>query len=76
MKKTILIALTILSTCAFAQQGFNTDIGGKKDTGGKTEKPVRVIKIKHADPMLIALILSGKATFNTPPEISTVIKKP
>jgi hypothetical protein len=66
MKKTILIALTILSTCAFAQQA----------TPQNSEKPVRKIKIKHADPMLIALILSGKITFTTPPEISTVIKKP
>ena len=32
---------------------------------------IRKIKIQHADPMLIYMILSGKANFQTPPEMSS-----
>lgn len=39
--------------------------------GQQTE--VRRIKIRHADPALIAMILGGTADINTPPEMSTTI---
>jgi hypothetical protein len=61
--KTFIIALIVLSACAFPQQAPK-----------KTPKNnvIRKIKIKHADPMLIMLLLQGKTTTATPSEI----KKP
>lgn len=66
MKHTILIFAMLFSVCAFAQEAPSV----KPDT-----KVVRKIKITHADPMLIALLLSGKLNLTSAPEISTVIKK-
>jgi hypothetical protein len=63
MKKFLLIAIVGLmsvSAC-FAQQAPQNP----KDTGSKI---VRKIKIQHISPYLLALILSGKVTFNTPSE--------
>ena len=70
MKKLFLITFAILSTCAFTQQSPQQPEKLIKDN-----KVVRKIKFSHADPMLIAIILSGKSTFVTQPENSTVIKK-
>lgn len=35
-------------------------------------KVVRRIQIRHADPQLIYMLLSGKTNFQTPPEMSTL----
>ena len=37
------------------------------------DKVVRRIKIRHADPQLIMMLLNGTTNFNTPPEMSTNI---
>jgi len=50
-----LLCLTAMAS-AFAQDGNHV---------------VRRIKIRHADPQLIAMILAGTADINTPPEMST-----
>lgn len=42
-----------------------------KDTGSKI---VRRIKIQHADPALIALLLKGHQVYTLTPEISTIQK--
>jgi hypothetical protein len=65
MKKFFLFALALsaVSICA-AQQA--------PSPSPAANKIVRKIKILHADPQLIALILSGKVKFTTPPEISTL----
>jgi len=56
------IALTALALCvfsaAFAQNSEN--------------KVIRRIQIRKADPQLIWLLLQGRTTFNTPPELSTI----
>jgi hypothetical protein len=63
----ILVCILAIATC-FAQQGPNS----KKDTGGRTDiggsKPLVKIKIKHADPLMIMMLLSGKRV--TKPEYS------
>ena len=53
-----LACIGLISCTAFAQQDG---------------KSVYRIKIRHADPQLIYLLLAGKTTFNTPPEMSTMI---
>ena len=53
-----LACIGLISCAAFAQQDG---------------KSVYRIKIRHADPQLIYLLLAGKTTFNTPPEMSTMI---
>jgi len=58
MKKLLCIGLM----CLMAMTAF-----------GQDNKVVRKIQIRHADPQLIFLLLSGKTTFSTPPELSTII---
>ena len=49
---------------------------GFAQTPVKTEnKIVRKIHISHADPQLIALLLSGKLNFNLAPEITHAPKR-
>jgi len=40
----------------------------------RSDKPVHKIHISHADPALIAILLSGSHNFNIAPEHSTVEK--
>jgi hypothetical protein len=59
MKKFILaLGLAAISAIGFAQ------------SDGKV---VRRIQIRHADPQLIFMALSGTTNFQTPPEMSTLI---
>lgn len=53
-----LTCIGLISCAAFAQQDG---------------KSVYRIKIRHADPQLIYMLLAGKTTFSTPPEMSTLI---
>lgn len=63
MKRFLLSLLVLLVTAASVMaQG-----------DGKT---VRRLRIRHADPALIMLLLTGRANFSTPPEISTIINAP
>lgn len=57
MKILLTLLVAILATTAMTQ-----------DT-----KNLYRIKIQHADPYLVYLLLSGKANFGTPPELSTTI---
>jgi hypothetical protein len=58
MKKLILaLGLVAISAIGLAQ------------SGGKV---VRRIQIRHADPQLIFMLLSGTTNFQTPPEMSTI----
>lgn len=45
-----------------------SDVVVKKDS-----KPVRRIKIRSADPMFVAYLLSGKQDYNAHPEMSTIL---
>ena len=49
-------------------------LAGAQDAPKPDTKIVRRIKIRSADPRLIALLLSGKGNFLTPPESSTILK--
>jgi len=71
--KTI-IAVTLISCASCFVMGQNPPV--KNDLNNKNKIVVR-IKINHADPALIAWILSGKqqSMWQTSPEISTVNKK-
>lgn len=62
--KKILALLAMLSVvgAAFAQQAPPTQ------PAPEPPKVIRVIKIRHASPLLIWLLLHGQTTFNTPPE--------
>jgi len=57
MKTILLIIFMLCITSSFAQS-----LGAKKD------KPVVRIKIRNADPALIAFLLAGKHNFNISPE--------
>jgi uncharacterized membrane protein YgcG len=58
MKSILCIGLIVLlSLSAFAQDN----------------RVVQRIKIRHADPQLIAMLLSGQTTVSTPPEMSTFV---
>lgn len=60
MKKLLpLIALIVLGLPALGNQVTDT-------------KVIREIKIEHADPYLIYLLLAGELIVNLPPEISTL----
>lgn len=60
MKKLFILGLIVLSVFAYSQDP------------PKEAKPIRKIRILHADPQLVALFLAGKITHQTPPELSTV----
>ncbi len=69
MKKILLVLLcTLLCTLGWSQGGSDSSVA---NSSGKV---LRRLKIKHADPQLIYLLLRGRTNFNTPPEISTIIK--
>jgi len=59
---TLILAFTLIFSL-----GFGTD-------KTKTNTSVRKIKILHADPALIAMLLKGHSVFTLSPEISTVQK--
>lgn len=63
MKYIFFAAFLLLSSFCSAQQSLQSQ-----------NRVVRKITIKHADPALIMLILSGKTTPLTPSEISTVFR--
>lgn len=58
--KKIILALCLVAVSAI----------GLAQSDGKT---VRRIKIRHADPQLIYMLLAGTTTFQTPPEMSTIV---
>lgn len=54
--------ISIMLICVLASSALAQD-----------DKVVRRIKIRHADPQLIMMLLNGTTNFNTPPEMSTNI---
>lgn len=58
MKKFFVLLMCVMAVLASAQDN----------------KVVRKIKIQHADPMLIALLLSGRQNFQMPSEISKALQ--
>jgi hypothetical protein len=65
MKKILASLLCVLMVSGLA---------GAQDAPKPDNKIIRRIKIRSADPRLIALLLSGKGNFLTPPESSTILK--
>lgn len=61
--RSILVLAALASSMAFGQQA-------PKDTGSV----IRKVHVRHADPMHIAKIISGKGTILDSPEISTLLK--
>ena len=60
-----------LSLCALI---VSTCVVSNAQDVRKSNKIIRRIKIRSADPALIAALLSGKQNYNLPPELSTVNK--
>lgn len=67
MKKILIPMLLVLAVVGAAQDSSTYN-------GSKVQRNVYRLKIKHADPQLVYLLLRGRTNFNTPPEISTIIK--
>ena len=69
MKKILLVLLcALLCTLGWSQGSSDSSVA---NSSGKV---LRRLKLKHADHQLIYLLLRGRTNFNTPPEISTIIK--
>jgi uncharacterized protein YprB with RNaseH-like and TPR domain len=64
MKTLLLLTVTLLATTAVAQDRSS-------DVPQKQVHNLYRLKIRHADPQLIYLLLTGRTNFNTPPEISS-----
>lgn len=67
MKKILIPVLLVLSVVGAAQDSSTYN-------GSKVQRSIYRLKIKNADPQLVYLLLRGRVGFQTPPEISTVIK--
>lgn len=67
MRKYRFLTLTL---CVLATLAFFVYTNAQ-ETPKPTNKVIRRVIVRHADPQLIWKIITGQTTFNTPPEITT-----